>query len=132
MPISTKLDYATELDQNDDLADFRKEFVVDGSGLIYLDGNSLGKLSKKSKNSLKRVIENEWGKDLIRSWNKSWFNLPERVGEKISQLVDADPDEVIIADSTSINLFKLAFAAIKAKSNRKKIITDNLNFPSDM
>jgi kynureninase len=132
MPNITNLEYAIELDQKDKLADFRNEFVIDDPELIYLDGNSLGRLPKKTKARLKNVIENEWGQDLIRSWNKSWFNLPERVGEKIARLIGADPDEVIIADSTSVNLFKLAFAAVRAQPNRKIIITDNLNFPSDI
>ena len=132
MPKITSSEYAIELDQKDELANFRDEFVIDDPELIYFDGNSLGRLPKKTKTRLENVIEKEWGQDLIRSWNKSWFNLPETVAGKIACLIDADPDEVIIADSTSVNLFKLACAAVKAQSNRKKIITDNLNFPSDI
>lgn len=128
----TDLEYAIKLDQNDELAKYREEFVIDDPELIYWDGNSLGRLPKKTYDRLKHIIENEWGKDLIRSWNRSWFTLSERVGRKIAKLVHADPEEVVIADSTSINLFKLVFASVKVQPNRKKIVTDDLNFPSDI
>ncbi len=130
--IRTDLDYALELDHADELAPFRREFVIDDPELIYLDGNSLGRLPKRSAARLREVVEHEWGSRLIRGWNEGWFTLPQRVGAKIARLIGAQPDEVIAADSTSINFFKLACAALRARPQRSKIITDDLNFPSDV
>ena len=128
----TDLAYALELDQQDVLAHFRKEFVNDDPDLIYLDGNSLGRLSKRSADRLREAVEHEWGSRLIRGWNEGWFTLPKRVGAKIAQLMGAQSEEVIAADSTSVNFFKLVVAALRARPNRLKIITDDLNFPSDV
>jgi kynureninase len=126
------LDYALELDQQDVLAHFRQEFVNDDPGLIYLDGNSLGRLPKRSVERLREVVEHEWGSRLIRGWNEGWFMLSQRVGRQIAQLIGAQAAEVIAADSTSVNFFKLVVAALRARPNRLKIITDDLNFPSDV
>src|SRR5512137_96971 len=128
----TDLEYALELDRQDVLAPFRNEFVNDDPDLIYLDGNSLGRLPKRSAQRLRDVVEHEWGSRLIRGWNEGWFTLPQRVGAKIAQLIGAQSDEVIAADSTSVNFFKLVVAALRARSTRSKIITDDLNFPSDV
>ncbi len=125
-------DRALELDRADDLAHFRDEFVIDDPDLIYLDGNSLGRLPKRSLTRLLEVIERQWGQRLIRGWNESWFTLPQRVGAKIAQLIGARADEVVAVDSTSVNLFKLVVAALRARPNRTKIVTDDLNFPSDV
>ena len=128
----TDLDYALELDRQDVLAPFRAEFINDDPGLIYLDGNSLGRLPKRSAQRLRDVVEHEWGSRLIRGWNEGWFTLPQRVGGKIAQLLGAQADEVIAADSTSVNFFKLVVAALRARPTRSKIVTDDLNFPSDV
>jgi kynureninase len=77
------------------------------------------------------VIQEQWGRRLIRGWNDGWFDLPERVGGKMASLLGAMPEEVIMADSTSVNLFKATMAALQCRPNRRKIVTDDLNFPSD-
>jgi len=122
------------LDAADPLRDFRARFAHDESGLNYLDGNSLGRLPRATVALLHDAIERQWGQRLIRSWNEGWFDLPERIGAKIARLLGAREDEVIVADSTSVNLYKLAVAALEAQrgSGRKYILTDDLNFPSDL
>ena len=125
-------DYARELDHQDPLARFRDEFVIDDPDLIYLDGNSLGRLPKRGVIRMREVIEGEWGSRLIRGWGEGWFTAPQRVGGKIAQLIGAQPDEVVVTDSTSINFFKLVMAALWNKPGRNKIVTDDLNFPSDL
>ncbi len=130
--VSTDIAYANELDRRDELAAFRQRFVIDDPDLIYLDGNSLGRLPRQSIAGLRDLVERQWGVSLIRGWNEGWIDLPEKVGAKIARLLGAQADEVIMADSTSVNLFKLALAALQARPGRKKIVTDNLNFPSDL
>lgn len=132
MPFRSDVEYAVELDAQDELARYRDEFVVDDPDLIYLDGNSLGRLPKRTAARLSAVIEHEWGARLIRGWNEGWFTGPERIGGKIAQLAGAAAGEVIVADSTSVNLFKLVMAALQARPGRKKVVTDDLNFPSDV
>jgi kynureninase len=114
------------------LAPFRDRFIIADPELIYLDGNSLGRLPQATAARLQQTINQEWGADLIRSWNKGWFDLPERVGGKLARLLGAQPDEIIVADSTSVNLFKLVVAALQFQAGRTKIVTDDLNFPSDV
>jgi len=121
---------ALELDKNDKLASFRNQFEIGDE--IYLDGNSLGRLPKKTIEISTNLIKNQWGKRLIRSWNEHWIELPNKVAAKIAQIVGAKPDEIFVGDSTSINFYKLAFAAISFQKNRSKIITDSLNFPTDI
>jgi kynureninase len=132
MTIRIDREFAVELDQADELARFRSEFVIDDPDLIYLDGNSLGRLLKRNAIRLHEVVEREWGSRLIRGWNEGWFTLPQRVGAKIAQMMGAQADEVIAADSTSVNFFKLVIAALRARPCRSVIITDDLNFPSDV
>ncbi len=132
MTLHTELHYALELDRADELAHFRDQFVMDDPDLVYLDGNSLGRLSKRSLTRLHQVIESQWGRQLVRGWNESWFTLPQRVGGKIARLIGARSDEVIAADSTTVNLFKLVVAALRARPNRTRIGSDDLNFPSDL
>jgi kynureninase len=122
---------ARRLDSEDPLAPFRQRFLIHDAGLIYLDGNSLGRLPRATIERLAQATTAEWGERLIRSWNEGWFTLPERVGAILARLLGAADDEVIAADSTSVNLFKLAVAALKARPGRTKIVTDDLNFPSD-
>jgi kynureninase len=126
------LAYAQELDAGDALAAFRDRFVVADPDLIYLDGNSLGRLPRATRQRLHEVIDHEWGDRLIRSWNEGWFEAPNRVGGKLAGLIGAAPDEVILADATSVNLFKLVVAALEAQPDRRVILTDDLNFPSDL
>lgn len=128
----TDLAYAKRLDSEDPLAHFRKQFVIDDPDLIYLDGNSLGRLLQKNSSYARDLLEQQWGKRLIRGWNEGWIELQSQIGSKIGQLIGAAADEVIVADSTSINLFKLALAAVRYNNGRAKIITDDLNFPSDL
>jgi kynureninase len=128
----TDLQYALELDDQDELARFRDEFVIDDPELIYLDGNSLGRLPKRTAARLRHAVERNWGERLIRGWGEEWFTAPQRLGAKIAQLIGAAPDEVIVCDSTSVNLFKLVLAALQAKPGRNKIVTDDLNFPTDV
>lgn len=128
----TSLDEARRLDAADDLVPFRSRFVVDDPALIYLDGNSLGRLPKATVALLHAVVERQWGDRLIRSWNEGWIEAPARIGDKIGQLLGAAPGEVTVADSTTVNLFKLALAALCAQPGRHKIVTDDLNFPSDL
>lgn len=124
-------DRAVELEQNDPLAGFRSRFVIDPD-LIYLDGNSLGRLPLDATETVGRVVGNEWGNRLIRSWNESWWDLQLRLGDLLAPILGAGEGEVIISDSTSVNLFKLAGAAVGARPRRTRIITDDLNFPSDV
>ncbi len=121
---------ALELDKNDKLAHFRNQFEIGDE--IYLDGNSLGRLPKKTLELSSNLIQNQWGKRLIRSWNEHWIELPNKVAAKIAQIVGARPDEIFVGDSTSINFYKLAFAALNFQENRTKIITDSINFPTDI
>lgn len=132
MTFRTDEAYARELDASDPLAHFRDAFVFDDPELIYLDGNSLGRLPRAAAKRATQLVQHEWGERLIRGWNEGWFDSPERVGAKIARLIGAQPDEVILADSTSVNLFKLAVAALRARTGRAHILTDNLNFPSDL
>ncbi len=99
---------------------------------IYLDGNSLGRLPKAALDTADRVVRHEWGDRLIRSWDEAWMGLASRIGDKIGRLVGARPGEVLVADSTSVNLFKLASGALAAREGRPRIISDDLNFPSDL
>ncbi|HEU0294841.1 MAG TPA: kynureninase [Anaerolineales bacterium] len=128
---SLSLDFARQLDSQDPLATFRGQFVISDPDLIYLDGNSLGRMPRAAAERAKQVVD-EWGDDLIRGWNKGWWEAPARVGDKIGQLIGAAPGQVMVCDTTSINLFKLAMAALTYQPQRKRIITDTLNFPSDL
>lgn len=120
------------LDTADPLAHKRDEFGIP-EGLIYLDGNSLGVLPKAVPARLEHVIGQEWGTDLIRSWNlHGWMDLPVKVGAKIARLIGAEADEVVAADSTSVNLFKVLLAALKLRPERKVIVSDIDNFPTDL
>ncbi len=126
------LAHAQALDAADELAPFRAEFIVDDDHLIYLDGNSLGRLPRRTLDRLHTVIEQEWGRRLIRGWGEGWFTAPQRLGAKIARLIGAQADEVIVADSTSVNFYKLALAALGARPGRHTVVTDDLNFPSDL
>ncbi|GAB3525514.1 kynureninase [Emticicia fontis] len=122
---------AFELDKKDELSHFKEEFISEPN-TIYLDGNSLGKLPKKTIEQTNNLVTNQWGKGLIRSWNEHWIDLPQKTAAKIAQIVGAQPDEIFVGDSTSLNLYKLAFAALSLNSSKKKVISDTLNFPTDL
>ncbi len=120
------------LDREDPLAPFRPRFRLP-SGVIYLDGNSLGALPTATPERLRRVIEEEWGQDLIRSWNShDWIGLPVTVGDKIGRLLGAHPGEVVAADSTSVNLFKVVAAALELRPDRHTVLSEEGNFPTDL
>ena len=130
--LNTDINLARELDAQDELASFRDEFVIDDPNLIYLDGNSLGRLPKRTVDFLQNTIEQEWGRRLIRVWNDGWINSPTELGAKIAKLVGAQADEILVTEATSINLFKLSAAALQARPGRIGVVSDVLNFPSDL
>ncbi len=119
-------------DSDDPLAALRSQFQLPAN-IIYLDGNSLGPLPRRTSARITKVVEEEWGEDLIRSWNKhGWIDLPQRCGKKIAELIGAAPEEVVVADSTSVNLFKLLAAALRLRPERRVILSDKGNFPTDL
>ncbi len=124
--------YCEALDQQDDLAFLRKEFYL-AEGVINMDGNSLGALPRKTMARLSNVMEKEWGQGLIRSWaDAGWFEAPVRIGNKIAKLIGAGKGEVLVADSTSVNLFKALSAAVRLNQGRPIILSDDSNFPTDL
>jgi kynureninase len=123
---------AERLDAADPLAEFRSSFELPDPGLIYLDGNSLGRMPAATPGRLNDVLRREWADRLIRSWNESWFDLPSRVGDLIGEhFLGAAPGQVVVADSTTVNFYKLVAAAAGARPDRRRIITDRGNFPTD-
>lgn len=124
--------YALNKDNTDLLKQYRSKFKLNDPNLIYLDGNSLGALPMKTPDIIQDVINKEWGTQLIRSWNQGWYDRSQKIAAKIAKLIGAQADEVIVADSTSVNLFKLAYGALKLQTGKKGIISDELNFPSDI
>ena len=120
------------LDTADLLAPHREAFALPG-GVIYLDGNSLGALPRATPRRLAEVAEREWGHGLIRSWNQAgWIDLPTKVGDKIAPLIGAGPGEVIVTDSTSVNLFKTLAGALRVAGGRRVVVTEAENFPTDL
>ncbi len=130
MPIISRA-AAEAADAADRLAPFRDRFALP-DGVIYLDGNSLGALPRSVGPRVREVVERQWGEDLIRSWNThDWIDLPGRVGNRIARLIGADADTVTVADSTSINLFKVLATALALRPERRVILTEAGNFPTD-
>ncbi|WP_319500987.1 kynureninase [uncultured Draconibacterium sp.] len=123
---------AEQLDSNDPLHKFRSRFYIESENTIYLDGNSLGRLPIKIKVLLTEVVEKQWGTELIESWNQHWYRKPAELGDKIAPIIGATQGEVIVSDSTSINLYKLAHAALKLQKGKTTIVSDDLNFPTDL
>ena len=119
-------------DREHPLAAFRARFAHPDPDLIYLDGNSLGRLPEATRERVRDLVDVEWGDRLIRSWGDGWFEAPERLGDRLAPLLGARPGEVAFSDATSVNLFKLAMAALRARRPRTTIVTDELNFPSDV
>lgn len=129
MTITTE--HISEMDAADPLAHFRSEFAI-RDGLIYLDGNSLGMLPKRTIARMSRTVAEEWGEGLITSWlGTDWVNSPARIGDKIGKLVGGGPGEVIACDSTSINIFKALTAALSLQKGRHVLLTETGNFPTD-
>lgn len=131
-PSISGFDSAIELDRTDPLAGFRARYTFSDPDLIYLDGNSLGRLSSVAASIVDRIVRHEWGDRLIRSWNDGWWDLQIDIGNRLAPLIGADPGEVIISDSTSVNLYKLATAALRARPGRPRVVTDDTNFPTDI
>jgi kynureninase len=125
-------DQARALDAADPLRPLRDRFHIP-DGLIYLDGNSLGALPKAAAERQREVVEREWGAALIRSWNEhDWIGAPQRIGAKIARLIGARPHEVIVADSVTVNLFKLIVAAARLSPGRPSILSEPGNFHTDL
>jgi kynureninase len=123
---------AATLDDADELRAFHDRFVVADDGLIYLDGNSLGRLPRDAPARVAEVIESQWGQRLIRAWGEGWMELPLTLGDRLgSELLGAAPGQVAVADSTTVCFYKLAAAALSARPGRTQIITDVDNFPTD-
>lgn len=119
-------------DAADPLGGMRARFSLP-EGVIYLDGNSLGALPVAAAAAVRQSVERQWGQDLIASWNThGWIGLPQRVGSKIARLIGAAADEVVAADSVSVNLFKLAAAAVAARPDRPVVLTEAGDFPTDL
>jgi len=119
------------LDAADPLAQFRDRFVIADRELIYLDGNSLGRLPAATADRSARVVADEWGRELIRGWDH-WLDEPLRVGDRLAEAVlGARTGEVVVSDSTSVNFYKLALAALEALPARLVVVTDRPNFPTD-
>jgi kynureninase len=120
------------LDAADPLAAWRDRFALP-EGVIYLDGNSLGPLPKATAGMLDDVVRRQWGQDLITSWNRhGWVDLPQRLGGKVARLIGAHGHEVIVADSISVNLFKLVAAALSLRPGRRVVLSEQGNFPTDL
>ena len=122
--------YAGKLDAADSLAGYRERFLLTDPALIYLNGNSLGALPLATVARMETVFREEWGTALARSWDH-WVDLPARAGDLVGELAGAAPGQVIVTDNTTVNLYKLAAAALDARPGRHVIITDHDNFPSD-
>ena len=120
------------LDAQDEMAHVREAFQLP-EDIIYLDGNSLGALPKRSVAALSATVEQEWGEGLIRSWGTAdWFSLPERLGDKLGTLMGAAPGQTVVSDSTSINIYKALRSAMALRPDRKVIVSELGSFPTDL
>lgn len=119
-------------DATDPIDALRDRFVIP-DGVIYLDGNSLGPIPRAAASTLRRTIEQEWGQDLIRSWNSAgWFEMPLRIGDRIGALIGAAPGQTVVCDTTSINLYKAVHAAMALRPARDVVIAEAASFPTDL
>ncbi len=120
------------LDASDPLAGLRREFVIDDDVVAYFDGNSLGRTPRATAGRLHELVEREWGGRLIRGWDERWMGLPERVGDRLSSVaLGAAAGQTVIADSTTVNLYKVVHAAAGLRPHRRDILIDKANFPTD-
>ncbi|MGH3360344.1 MAG: kynureninase, partial [Nocardioidaceae bacterium] len=125
-------DDAVERDRADPLADFRAAFHGYDDPVAYLDGNSLGRPPKQTMNRMWEVLDREWGERLIRSWEERWYDLPTETGDLLAGVcLGAAPGQTLIADSTSVNLYKILHAAAGLRPERSEIVVDDANFPTD-
>ncbi|RZJ13462.1 MAG: kynureninase [Rubrivivax sp.] len=126
------LEDAKRLDAADPLRSLRDLFTLP-EGVTYLDGNSLGALPKATPERIRRAVEQEWGEGLIRSWNTAgWIDLPHRLGDRLAPWLGARPGEVLVADSTSVNLYKVLHAALQMQQGQRKVVvSERSNFPTD-
>lgn len=128
----TDISFCRDADRQDPLASLREQFELP-NGLIYLDGNSLGPLPRAVKAAVSHCVEQEWGQDLIRSWNQhDWIGLPQSIGHKLGPVLGAAPHQVVCCDSVSVNLFKVLCAALALQPGRSKVLTQIDNFPTDI
>jgi kynureninase len=128
----TSREEAAALDSADELRAFHDRFVVAADDLVYLDGNSLGRLPRDTPARVAQVIRDQWGQRLIRAWSEGWMQLPLTLGDRLgSELLGAAPGQVAVADSTTVCFYKLAAAALVARPERTEIVTDVDNFPTD-
>jgi kynureninase len=121
---------ANALDEHDPLAPWRDEFIIADPELVYLDGNSLGMTPRRTAEAINRLITTEWAHGLITSWDH-WMDLPERVGAELAPLIGAQPDEVVVHDSVSVNLYQLVHAARRLRPDRTVMVVSDDDFPSD-
>ena len=129
---SVSIERLAAADAQDRLAPLRCEFALP-DGIIYLDGNSLGALPKAASARIAEVITQEWGEGLVRSWTQhDWIGLPQLLGARIAGLIGAGAGQVVVADSTSVNLFKLLAAALHMRPQRRTILSERGNFPTDL
>lgn len=121
---------ARALDAADPLGPFRARFAIPDAGLVYLDGNSLGRPPLEAIEAVSRVASQEWAGELIRAW-EHWLDAPSRIGDQLAPLIGAEAGEVIVTDSTTVNLFRLASAALDAQPGRRAIAISRSEFPTD-
>ena len=125
------LESARSLDSNDPLAEFRDRFVISDPDQCYLDGNSLGRLPKATAEAVQRMTVEEWGGELVTGW-VHWIDMAQTVGDHLgSTVLGAHSGQVLATDTTSVNLYRLAIAAIKDRAGRSTIVVDEANFPTD-
>ncbi len=118
--------------EDSDAWPYRDQMVIADEGIAYLDGNSLGRLPRRTVSLIQDLVNQQWGATLIGSWNAHWLALASRIGDKIGRLIGAPAGTTLVCDSTSINLYKLAWAMLQHAGGRRKIVTDRANFPSDL
>jgi len=132
LPDNIDRNLCVALDARDPLAAFRDRFLNDGA-TIYLDGNSMGRLPKAAVSRLREMAEHEWGTILVRGWTEAgWMESPLRVGDRVAELIGASPGEVLVADTTSVGLFRLMTSVLRARPERRVIVTERSNFPTDL
>ena len=132
MDLTAARERARALDEADPIGFARDRFVVP-DGLVYLDGNSLGAMPRAVPDAVQDVVAGQWGQDLIASWNTNdWWSAPARLGASVARLVGAAEDEVLVADSTSVNLFKVLVAAARLRPDRQVLVIEPGNFPADL